>query len=220
VVRARGRGAARRAGAAAAVCLAALGACGRDGVRERAVAAGPAKAAPYIPPVVATTAPAESFLDPMGQANAHLKPGQLVAVMDALNRGEVAQAQLALGRAATDPARSFAQAMARDHAAALQQDAAVADSLKAAPEPSATLEHTERAGQQVMAELGKPAGRAFDQVYLDQQIHLHQAALDLIDQRLLPDASDPLLQGALREQRGTVAGHLQVAIQLRRKLGT
>jgi len=205
-----------------AVLAAMLGmaACGGGDVRTAAVGAGTAKAAPVVPPVVTTRAPAESFLDPMGQANAHLGPGQIVAVMDAMNRGEVAQAQLALARAASDPARSFAQAMARDHGTALQQDAAVADSLKAAPEPSATLEHTQRAGEQVLAESGKLTGPAFDEMYLDQQVHLHQAALDLIDQRLLPDAKDPLLQGALREQRGTVAGHLQVAIQLRRKLGT
>lgn len=219
-----GAGGIRQGAAMALVATLACGlaaACsGGNGVRERAVAALPIRAAPVVPPVVATTAPAESFLDSMGQANAHLKPGQILALMDAMNSGEVAQAQLALGRAQADPSKTFAQQMVHDHGMALQQDATVADSLKAAREPSATLEHTQRAGDQVIGELQKWNGQAFDPVYLDQQIHMHQGALDLIDHVLLPDAKDPLLQGTLRQQRGTVAGHLQLAIQLRRKLGS
>lgn len=199
--------------------LATLAACGgSDQGRFNAVAAAPIKQPPVIPPVVMTLAPAETPVDLLGRRTAHLSAGQVIAVAAALNAGEIAQAQMALPRAVTKDVQSFARVMARDHGQALRQVSAVGDSTGGAAAPTALLEHTGRAGQQVMMELQTLRGRAFDRGYIDSQVRMHQAALDLIDQRLLPEAKDALLQAALREMRGTVSEHLQVAIQVREKL--
>lgn len=217
------RGGAARA-AVAGRCLAlalAAGAAACDGGgpgRFQAVAAAPVKQPPSIPPVARTLAPAEAPVDLRGERTAHLSAGQIVRTAAALNAGEIVLAQMAVPRAATKDARSFAQVMVRDHGEALRQVSAVGDSTGGAAEPTAVLEHVERSGQQMMMELQPLHGEAFDRAYMDGQIRMHQAALDLIDQRLLPDAKSPLLQGTLREMRGTVEEHLQVAIQVRRKL--
>ncbi|HET7234165.1 MAG TPA: DUF4142 domain-containing protein [Longimicrobium sp.] len=199
--------------------LAALAACGGSGQgRFDAVAAGPIKQRRVIPPVVMTLAPAETPVDLLGERTAHLSAAQVIAVAAGLNAGEIVLAQMALPRAVTKDVQGFARVMARDHGQALGQVTTAGDSTGGAAAPTALLEHTERAGQQAMMELQPLRGRAFDRAYIDGQVRMHQAALDLIDQRLLPEAKDALLQAALREMRGTVSEHLQVAIQVREKL--
>lgn len=211
-----------RAGACAIVVSAAA-ACGRgDDVeaRYRAVAAGPIKGPPNIPAVVNTSAPAEAYLDPLGQRTAHLTSGQIAGALNVMNQGEIALARLELAQGAADPAKTFARTMVSDHGQALQMVAAAADSAHAQPAPSDAAGHTERSAQQEMAALTPLAGRALDRVYLDTQVRMHQAALDAIDQQLLPDAKDPNLQAVLRQLRGKVEEHLQTAIQVRASLGT
>jgi putative membrane protein len=214
----RRSGSTRRPGLVVVV-LAVAAACGGSGdTRYRAVAAGPIRQPPVIPPVVTTLAPAETPVDLLGERTAHLSAAQVISVAAALNAGEIAMAQMALPRAVTKDVQGFARVMVRDHGQALRQVTAAGDSTGGAAAPTALLEHTGRAGQQAMMELQPLHGRAFDRAYIDGQVKMHQAALDLIDQRLLPGAKDALLQATLREMRGTVSEHLQVAIQVRAKL--
>lgn len=149
-----------------------------DPGRFRAVAAGPIKPVPAIPPMVQTLAPAETPIDLRGQRTAHLTAGQVAAAAAALNAGEIVLAQVALPRAATQEARSFAGVMVRDHGQALRQVSAAGDSAGGAAEPTAVLEHTERSSQQMMSDLQPLRGLAFDRAYIDGQIQMHQAALD------------------------------------------
>lgn len=57
-----------------------------------------------------------------------------------------------------------------------------------------------------------------DKAYVDQQVMLHQKALNTFDTILIPQAENPALKAHMQKTREAVAGHLAHAKTLQTKI--
>jgi len=142
---------------------------------------------------------------------------QAIGVARAINEAEVEQATAVQGRLTDPAARRFAEQMIRDHNAALERLSTLTNELTLAPEDSELRQDLVREAQEVMQRLNAAGPGDVDQEYLDSQVVMHQRALDVIDDRVLPVVTDERLRRDLTEMRGHVAAHLEQAKQLSSK---
>jgi putative membrane protein len=185
-----------------------------------ASAALPVTGPPALPDSAPADAPGQVYVDSLGKANAHLTGGQIAGAVTALNDAEIGAARLAAARGHTDAARQFAQLMIDDHTRANAQLAELARADTLSPAPSPLKEYVDHLGAQALSVLHAAPAAAFDSAYVGTQIGMHQAALSLLDSRLIPGAGRADLRGFLVSLRGGVDEHLQRAIVAAATLAT
>lgn len=153
-----------------------------------------------------------------GQTVSPLTDDQILGVIRSADQGEIEQARLAESRTKDHRVRKFAEMMIHDHtdADAKAEKIARSDNLSFAPSQTQTSLETDAHG--ATSSLQSQTGTDFDRQYADTQVKEHQSVLDLIDQKLLPAASDPKVKDYLTAVRGKVAMHLQQARELQSKL--
>jgi len=144
-------------------------------------------------------------------AAAALNDAQILKVLSTANTGEVSVAQVAKPALKNSAAVSFAQMMIDEHGMANGQTLALVSSKHIAPEPSEVSESLEADTAAVISELSMTLPAAFDKAYISSQVAMHQEVLNLIDERLVPGASDADLKALLATVRASVATHLSSA---------
>lgn len=147
-----------------------------------------------------------------------LDDGQIVAVVQAADSGEIAQAREALRKAKDGRVKHFAQHMLTDHSAAETKLSGIDGKAGINPQSNATAEQLRTNGEEIMASLKSASGGDFDKAYIDAQVKEHTKVLDLLDNKLVPHAQNADLGKALREIRSKVAAHLKDAEEIQTAL--
>jgi putative membrane protein len=145
-----------------------------------------------------------------------LTDGQIAAITDGLNGGEIEQAKVARAKSKNKDVLSFASMMIEHHGQAQKQQAA----LKETAEPSPVATQLKDDAQKTLTQLNQADGTDFDRAYLDAQIEGHQKALDTLKTQLLPSAKAPELTRYLRALQPKIEQHLTRARALREKLAS
>ena len=142
----------------------------------------------------------------------------IVALLDEVNKADSAAGAFALGKAADPGVKSFAKMMMGEHHALRVQGQTLAKKLKVTPEPP-TDDPVKTAGTSEMDSLraaGK--GAAFDKVYIDQEVAIHKAVLDLAD-KAYGDTQTAELKALIEKAKPTIQKHLDRAEELQKNLG-
>ncbi|HEX3344590.1 MAG TPA: DUF4142 domain-containing protein, partial [Polyangiaceae bacterium] len=155
---------------------------------------------------------------PPNAAPLPLTDAEILAVAHTADQGEIAQARLAQRKSKDARVRALAAMMLRDHMAADAKGAAVARKEGLIPTPSETSSALESDANRATMMLRSQGGSTFDREYVDTQVKEHQAVLDMIDQKLVPDAQDAEVKTFLTEVRAKVAMHLRHAEELQTKM--
>ncbi len=150
---------------------------------------------------------------------APLTDAQIVAIVEAANQGEVEQGREALRHTKSDRVRAFAQHMVSDHTAADSKLATVATKEGITPQRNGISGEIKANGEQLMASLKSVNGADFDRAYADGQVAEHAKVLDLLDNRLIPQAQSADLKKTLQQIRAKVAMHLSDAQVLQGSTG-
>jgi putative membrane protein len=161
-------------------------------------------------PQAGDTAPAK---DP-----ASLSDGDIAAITQAANQGEVDQAKLALKKAKNAKVKKFAQMMIDHHSAAITDQTKLVTSAKITPSSNTLSQQIGSDGATAMTSLQGDSGSDFDRAYIDLQIKEHQDVLTSLDQKLIPNAQNPDLKAALIAFEPKVADHLKRAQALQVEL--
>jgi putative membrane protein len=153
----------------------------------------------------------------MSQAVAGGTPeGDIASIVTAANQGEIEQGNAAASRATSTDVRSFAQMMVTDHTNALGNARDTFNRAGINPTPNDITAALERTTPETIRNLNTYQGAAFDRMYMQTQVDLHDWLLRALDTALIPSARTPELRTLLQTQRGAVAMHLE---QARRILG-
>jgi len=152
--------------------------------------------------------PAEKTAEP-------LSASQIAGVALDLSRSEVTQAQAAMPRAQDSQVRAFAQRMFDDHQATEDKLQAFLETMRIVPDKSELSADVERVGTSMTNNLRQASAHDFDVSYLEVQIYMHRRALTILDRQLIPQATQPDLQGELQAMRAMIADHLNEALQIR-----
>ena len=186
----------------------ALGACNSH--RDRDVAANAPAGAETATVPADTTASAPS-------APADLSDANIVALLDHANAADSTAGALAATKATNPEVKQFAKLMMSEHHALRKQGADLAKKLGVTPEPPANDPVTALAQQETQALQSAPKGAEFDKTYIDQEVTVHEAVLDLAG-KAHDQAKNPELKALIEKAKPVIEKHLDQAKQLQQKL--
>jgi putative membrane protein len=149
-----------------------------------------------------------------GSPAARLDDTQVLGVMLEANSGEVAAGQVATTRATAAVVKAFGMRMVDEHSAANRRLTSELMNLQLAPADSATRRELAMMAAQTTNMLWAAPMATFDQVYAQSQVEMHTQVLALIDNVLLPSATNTLLKSEVAAMRMTVVAHLNDARNL------
>ena len=139
--------------------------------------------------------------------------GEILYVLQTINKGEISQAQLAMQRSQNPEVQQTAQLIIQDHLALQQRINQVADQTGAQlmeTELSRTIADKASKARQDLMEL---SGEEFDRAFLEKQVTMHEMALQTAREDLLPDAMDPQVTQLLTNASQSLEHHLVTARQ-------
>ncbi len=134
-------------------------------------------------------------------ASPALSDGEIVAVIQAADHGEIDQAREAVKKAKNGRVKQFAQHMVTDHTAAESKLSALETKASIQPKENAVTAQLKSSGAQIMGNLHASSGSDFDKAYIDAQVSEHTQVLDLLDNKLIPHAQNVDLTSRRRSKR-------------------
>jgi len=137
-----------------------------------------------------------------------LNESQSVEALGTLNAGEIELARYALGRTQTTQGRDLAQMMIDQHTEAEANVVAWALAHSVVGETNDVTPAVTTIVSSVRTRLEYASDANFDRTYAQTQIEMHEGALDILDNRVLPGARDASFRTLVTTIRGGVATHL------------
>ena len=196
-------------------CLAALatGACkGRTNTADTGQVGNPPPAADTG--ATGMAAPA----DTAAAAKAPLSDANIVALLDEANMADSATAAYALTRATNPEVKAFAKMMMGEHHALRVQGQHLAKQLNVTPEPVADDPLKPAVQSEMTALKGAAKGAAFDRTYIQQEIGIHKAVLDLAA-KAHDQTQTEQLKKLIEQAKPVIEKHLNRAEAIQQKLG-
>jgi putative membrane protein len=149
---------------------------------------------------------------------AALSDANIVALLDEANMADSASGHYAASKATNPDVKAFAKLMMGEHHALRAQGQQLAKRLGVTPQMPADDPLKPAAQSEMTALKGAAKGAAFDRTYIEQEIGIHKAVLDLAGKA--HDAAQNAELKKLIEQAGPVIQkHLDHAEQIQKKLG-
>jgi putative membrane protein len=187
-----------------------LAACGD---RDRSTAARDTAGA-----VPETGMSADSAATDAAGAGAALTDANIVALLDEANMADSAAGALAATKATSKEVKDFAKLMMSEHHALRQQGQQLAKKLNVTPSPPANDPLKPLAESEMTALKSAPKGAEFDRVYIEQEIAVHKAVLDLAE-NAHGQAQNEQLKALIEQAKPVIQKHLDQAEAIQKKLG-
>ncbi|HKP49080.1 MAG TPA: DUF4142 domain-containing protein [Gemmatimonadales bacterium] len=147
-----------------------------------------------------------------------LSDANIVALLDEANMADSATGAYVVTRATNPEVKAFAKLMMGEHHALRAQGQQLAKRLGVTPQMPAEDPFKSAVQAEMTALKGAAKGAAFDRTYIDQEIGIHKAVLDVAGKA--HDAAQNEELKKLIEQAGPVIQkHLDHAEQIQKKLG-
>ncbi len=152
---------------------------------------------------------------------ATLNDAQFAAIVQAVNAGEIQEAQVAMTRATSAEVKQFARDMASAHRGMQTKMTTLLGKQQITPSDNVVSNQLRSDTQGEVSTLQTLHGKDFDRDYIDAQVRNHNKALELLDQ-MMPNVKNPELKAALTNTRPKIEAHLRDAerVQLTLQKGT
>ena len=195
--------------------------CSKETSRHEAMEDSLERAAPQPPsaPQAEGVAPPVQSSEQGATLDTAVTDAGIAAVVIAANTVDVRNGELAQTTSANDAVKTFAAQMITDHTSVNAKIGELTKRFGLTPKDNATSRRITADGSAARAKLAaaKP-GAEFDQAYIATEIEQHQQVLDLVDNVLIPRATNADLVALLHAVRPTLAQHLDHARTVQRAL--
>jgi putative membrane protein len=136
----------------------------------------------------------------------------------AIDKSEILLSVIAAHKDATSSIANYAKMMIDMHGSNLTQILEMAHQNNVKPSMNATMEKIKNESMQEMMTLGGLKGKEFDKAYIDTMVKGHEAALNLIDTKLMKTAKAEEVKKFLTDTRTVVEQHLADAKKIQAEL--
>lgn len=140
--------------------------------------------------------------------------GQIMSILTAANKGEIAAGKVAEKKAQDSKVKKFAKEMVTEHTKNQTQGDSLAKKLAVKPMPAEKATTLEKDAQDKMTTLNSKTGKEFDRAYIDSQVEMHTMVLSDLETNLIPAAQKQELKTFLMTTRDHVKMHLETAKNL------
>jgi len=147
-----------------------------------------------------------------------LSDANIVALLDEANMADSASGAYAVTKATNPDVKAFAKLMMGEHHALRAQGQQLAERLGVTPQLPAEDPLKPAAQSEMTALKGAAKGAAFDRTYIEQEIGIHQAVLDLAG-KAHDVAQNEELKKLIEQAGPVIQKHLDHAEQIQKKLG-
>ena len=147
-----------------------------------------------------------------------LNDGEIAKVLLTVNDGEIDAAKLAKRKAKNKEVEHFADMMVDAHKENMKDTKKIAKAEKLDTKKTDLSRSIAEEGKTTKKDLKKSARNDFDKNYIHSQVMMHEKALSLITDTLIPNAKSPTLKDHLERTRTAVEHHLAEARDLDSKI--
>ena len=144
-----------------------------------------------------------------------LTAAEVIGVARAINAGELDTANAVRGQLPRGAAGGMIDMIVEDHTRSLQELERISVQLSLVPEESELSRDLQQDVQDAMQSFADEQGAELGEEFIDVQVELHEKALKVIDDELLPATTEPTLMEYLGELRATIVHHLETARSLK-----
>jgi putative membrane protein len=146
-------------------------------------------------------------------AQAPAKPSdpQIAHIAYTAGQLDIAAANQAISKSNNKEVVAFAQDMVRDHEAVNKQALSLVKKLGVTPEDNDTSRSLSKGAAEMVAELAKLGGAAYDKAYIANEVAYHKAVNGALENLLIPSASNAELKSLLQTGLKIFQGHQQHA---------
>jgi putative membrane protein len=186
----------------------ALGACqpaDRNVARDQSAAAGD------------TASDTANSAAPAATPQGGLTDANIVALLDAANKADSAGGAVASKKATNAEVKAFARLMMAEHHALRKQGQDLAKQLGVEPKPPEKDPLAPYVASEMKALQSTPKGAEFDRTYIDNEVTIHQAVLDLANQARVTTQTAQL-RDLIEKAVPVIRKHLDQATALQKKL--
>lgn len=164
------------------------------------------------------TAPADTGVGSMPSTPA-VSDANIAAIVVAANQADIDNGKQAQTMTKDPTVKAFAKEMITDHTSSNEQAKALAGKLNLTPEDDDTSRQMKAQQDSIRSSLKDKKGAEFNKAYIDNEVAVHQAVLDALDNMLIPNAQNAELKQLLTNTRPVIAQHLDHAKLIQTKLG-
>lgn len=165
---------------------------------------------PMDSPTVVTPPPAET-------APALTDP-EIASIAVTANQVDIDYAKIAMDKSKTKSVLDFAKTMAKDHQSVIDQAVALAKKLGVTPQDNPTTQSLLAGANDTKAMLNSKTGADFDKAYVDNEVAYHKAAIDIVENKLIPSSSNAELKALLQSALPLFKEHLSHAEMVQKEL--
>jgi len=138
-----------------------------------------------------------------------LSDANIAAIVVGANKIDISAADIALQRSKNPEVRKFAQRMKTDHNAVLNSAVKLVTRLGVTPVNNDLVATLSKQSQDHEAKLMTLSGKAFDKSYIDHEVAYHKAVISVIEDQLIPAASNQELKDTLVSVVPAFKAHLK-----------
>lgn len=152
-------------------------------------------------------------------ANAQkLTDPEIASVAVTANQIDIDYAKIAQTKSKNKEVIAFAQTMARDHQAVIDKAVALVTKLGVTPKTNATTKAFLEGETKTKAMLNSKSGRAFDKAYVDNEVAYHKAAINEVENVLIPNSTNGELKALLQSAVPLFKSHLAHAEMVQKNI--
>ena len=148
-----------------------------------------------------------------------LSDANIVALLDEANMADSASGAFALKKATSPEVKQFAKMMMGEHHALRLQGQQLAKRLNVTPEMPSSDPFKAAVQAEMTALQGAAKGAAFDRTYIQQEIGIHKAVIDVAT-KAHDAAQNAELKKLIEQAKPVIEKHLNRAEAIQKKLGT
>ena len=164
-----------------------------------------------------TAAAGATSAAPAAASQGGLTDANIVALLDAANKADSSGGALAVKKATNAEVKAFARLMMSEHHALRAAGQALAKQLGVEPKAPERDPLAPYVANEMKTLQSTAKGAEFDRVYIDNEVSVHQAVLDLANQARVITQT-PQLKELIEKAIPVVRKHLDQATELQKKL--
>jgi putative membrane protein len=152
------------------------------------------------------------------QKTQKLTDPEIASIAVTANQVDIDYAKIAEKKSTNAEVKKFAQTMARDHQAVIDQAVALVTKLSVTPKDNATSKSLKAGETKTAKMLNSKSGKAFDKAYVDNEVAYHSAVIGTVENVLIPGATNSELKALLQSAVPLFKAHLAHAQMIQKSL--
>ena len=151
-------------------------------------------------------------------APAKLTDPEIASVAVTADQIDIDYAQIAKKKSKNKAVLEFASTMEKDHGNVNKQAEALAKKLGVTPQDNPITQSLLSQAATTKDMLNSKSGSDFDTAYINNEVAYHKAAIGVVENTLIPDATNPQLKSLLESALPIFKGHLAHAEKIQASL--